>query len=272
MVVVEEQEGMEMLNMGFPLGGTLFGRWTRYPDPDPPVRAVLPALTEFDFYGTGEYLEDLLAQLDAPLLDNVQVELGELTSHSLPQLSLFIARTENFRSTHAQVGLSSEEVAIKLDQSDRAHGEHSPHLSLSAPFLWSNVGQVFREIFALFPNVGHLSIRSSVDYSPYDMNSAEWLAFLRVFTGLKMLHIHGILAWQFSRTLKDISGEAAMDVLPSLQSLFLEDDDGDGRWLVESTRQFASLRQQYGRPVTIMDKPFERLECTSRRVSARLIV
>jgi hypothetical protein len=69
---------LEMLNMGFPLGGTLFGRWTRYPDPDPPVRAVLPALTEFDFYGTGEYLEDLLAQLDAPLLDNVQVELGSL--------------------------------------------------------------------------------------------------------------------------------------------------------------------------------------------------
>jgi hypothetical protein len=84
---------LEMLNMGFPLGGTLSGRWTRDPDLDPSIRAVLPALTELDFYGTGEYLEDLLAQLDAPLLDNVQVELGAFTSHSLPQLSLSTSPT-----------------------------------------------------------------------------------------------------------------------------------------------------------------------------------
>jgi hypothetical protein len=262
---------LEMLNMGFPLGGTLFGRWTRYPDSDPPIRAVLPALTEFDFYGTGEYLEDLVAQLDAPLLDNVQVELGSLPSIPLPQLSLFIARTENLRPTHAQVEFSSEEVSIKLDQFDRTHGGYSPHLSLSTPFLWSRpMGQVFMPIFVLFPNVGHLSLRTSVDDWIYEIDSTEWLTSLRIFTSLKVLHFHGVLAWQFTRTLKDISGEAVTDMLPSLQSLLLEDDDGDGRWLVESTRQFASLRQFYGRPVTIMEKPVERFEC--RRASSRLLV
>jgi hypothetical protein len=260
---------LKMLNMGFPLGDALLEEWTRHPDP--PIWAVLPALTEFDFYGTGEYLEDLVAQLDAPLLDNVQVELGSLPSFPLPQLSLFIARTENFRPTHAQVEFGSEEVSIKLDQFDRAHGEYSPHLSLSTPFVWLRpLDQVFRPVFALFPNVGHLSLRTSVgDWIP-EINSTEWLTSLRIFTSLKVLHFHGILAWQFTRTLEDISGEAVTDMLPSLQSLLLEDDDGDGRWLVESTRQFASLRQFYGRPVTIMEKPVERFEC--RRASSRLLV
>ena len=45
-----------------------------YPDqngqrPLPQIRTLLPALTKFWFQGICEYLEDLLARIDTPLLD-----------------------------------------------------------------------------------------------------------------------------------------------------------------------------------------------------------
>ena len=38
--------------------------------PPPPTRTLLPALTRFTFKGVSEYLDDLVARIDAPLLDN----------------------------------------------------------------------------------------------------------------------------------------------------------------------------------------------------------
>ena len=39
--------------------------------PSPLSRAILPALTYFGFKGAGDYLDDIMAHLDAPLLDGV---------------------------------------------------------------------------------------------------------------------------------------------------------------------------------------------------------
>ena len=58
--------------------------------PYPLMRAVLPVLTEFEFRGRSEYLEDLVAQLDTPRLDDVWTIFDRLDSLRLPQLSLFI--------------------------------------------------------------------------------------------------------------------------------------------------------------------------------------
>jgi len=42
--------------------------------PPPPTRAILPALTAFMFGGVSEYLEDLMARIDAPLLDDLDLQ------------------------------------------------------------------------------------------------------------------------------------------------------------------------------------------------------
>jgi hypothetical protein len=42
--------------------------------PPPLTRAVLPALTDFDFHGVSEYFEDLVAQIDAPLLHAARIK------------------------------------------------------------------------------------------------------------------------------------------------------------------------------------------------------
>jgi len=223
------------------------------------MRAVLPALTDLDFCGRSEYLESLVAQLDAPRLDNVRTDLDQLDSLRLPQLSLFIAGTENLRFSHAQVEFNDQEVKIELDQFHRAHGElepNRPHFFLSTSFEWSgthvaHVAHVLGQIFALFTNVVHLFIFASEDHPSWqdDIDSSEWLAFLHLFTTVETLHIYGRLAGQVACALEYVPREMVTEVLPFLHLLLFEDTDGE----VESTEQFASLRQLNGRPVTIID-------------------
>ena len=59
--------------------------------PPPATRTVLPALTSFNFQGAYEYLEDLVAQIDGPQLNNMWiVYMDEPYEFSVTQLSEFI--------------------------------------------------------------------------------------------------------------------------------------------------------------------------------------
>ena len=62
--------------------------------PPPVKRTVLPALTEFEFKGSREYLEDLVSRIDAPQLDRINLSyLNQLVEFQLTQLSMFIDRS-----------------------------------------------------------------------------------------------------------------------------------------------------------------------------------
>ena len=64
---------------------------------NPPNHAILPPLTYFHFEGHIEYLKDLLALVDTPILYNVKIEYFKesfVEGIQVPQLSRFIGRTE----------------------------------------------------------------------------------------------------------------------------------------------------------------------------------
>ena len=46
--------------------------------PDPPMRAILPALTYFEFGGCSEHLDNLVADIDAPRLGGVRTDVNQL--------------------------------------------------------------------------------------------------------------------------------------------------------------------------------------------------
>ena len=148
-----------------------FQFWRSYPEqktghPVSPVRAVLPALTEFAFWGRREYLEDFVARLDTPRLEDLWMFLDRLNSLWLPQLSLFIARTETLRFSHARLEFSGQTSRIELGRDFYPHG---PRLILSAVFEWwgthfEHMSHFLGQIFAMFSNVGHLYIRAGADH------------------------------------------------------------------------------------------------------------
>lgn len=64
---------------------------------DFPMRVVLPVLNYLEVRGHGEYLEDLVAHIDAPRVNSVRTALGRLDALRFPQLTRFIGRADNLR-------------------------------------------------------------------------------------------------------------------------------------------------------------------------------
>ena len=91
--------------------------WSRRPPP--PTRTVLPVLTKLEFGGAENYLEDLVARIDVPQLDNLEIILFHQLIFNTPQLTHFIGRTPKFKShDQARVVLSDGDwdVSITLPQ------------------------------------------------------------------------------------------------------------------------------------------------------------
>jgi hypothetical protein len=59
----------------------------------PPTRTVLPALTDLRFKGVSEYLEDLVARIDAPQLHSLGTTFFFQLLFDIPQLTQFVCRT-----------------------------------------------------------------------------------------------------------------------------------------------------------------------------------
>ena len=84
---------LERLVIGFesPLSRPV--RKTRHP----PTRLALPALASFHFVGVSEYLEDILAWIDAPVLGSLHIWFFHQLIFDTPQLTQFLARTPNIQ-------------------------------------------------------------------------------------------------------------------------------------------------------------------------------
>ena len=80
-----------------------------------PTRTLLPVLAKLQFKGIGEYVEDLLARMDAPLLDDLAIILFHQLIFDTSQLTQIIRRTPKFK-THdeARVVLSDWGVRFTL--------------------------------------------------------------------------------------------------------------------------------------------------------------
>src|SRR5712672_2679619 len=74
---------------------------------------ALPALAEFRFRGASEYLEDLVARLDTPCLQQLSIAFFDQPVFEIPQLSLFIGRTEGLTSPRkTSIQLWVRDIAI----------------------------------------------------------------------------------------------------------------------------------------------------------------
>ena len=63
--------------------------------PPPHTRTLLPALTYLCFRGVPEYMEDLVVQIDAPLLDGIEITLFHQEVLEVSQLAKFVCRVES---------------------------------------------------------------------------------------------------------------------------------------------------------------------------------
>ncbi|KAI9455884.1 hypothetical protein F5148DRAFT_1225184 [Russula earlei] len=138
--------------------------------PPPPTRSVPPKLT---FKGVHEYSEDLLAQIEAPLLNELTVKFFMDIDFVLPQLRRLISQAEWFKTCdRATVCTCDEQNLLKIYK--------GPHQS---PYLFLHVicSEFDSQLASLAQRYFHTTLEShgiSMAGTPCPVHCCEGFAFM----------------------------------------------------------------------------------------------
>jgi len=230
----------------------------------PPTRSVLPALIKLYFTGVSEYLEDLVARIDSPLLDCLDIRLFHQLIFDTPQLTQFISRTPTLEvHDQARVDFSNLDVRVTFPKTSSSYHLTLKVLCRQPEWQLSSMAQICTSIFprSLIHMVERLYIRGR-SYPGFlwqdDIENSQWLELLHPFTAVKDLYLSKKFAPRIARSLQELVGGRTSEVLPTLQSLFLEDLYPRGAF-EEAIGKFVAARQLSNQPVAISQRrPFPR--------------
>ncbi|KAH8988426.1 hypothetical protein EDB86DRAFT_3081537 [Lactarius hatsudake] len=218
---------------------------TSYPGPiSLPLitRTVLPALTTFCFDGPLEYFEYLVALIDTPRLCCLQIE--GISDSQIPQLCMFIDRSEQLRFSSAVLIFQPYAVIFELNQ----RGRSSIRISVEDYVIC----QVVNQLSAMLSNVDRLLIGSeAMERDDRPGYGIPWLELFWPFTAVKALCVDHRISWHILQALEDVTDDRVAEVLPAMELLCLEYES------VESTEDFVTARQDAGRPVTVVNREME---------------
>ena len=197
------------------------------PAPIPPV--TLPSLRRLTFRGVVVYLDNLMAQINTPLLERLSLSLFFDLVFSLVNLTELIYRTEGIGCVIAQVIFNKGGVSIDTGHSEqRDTGKFSLHINVNCKSLeWQidSATQVCSALRMVLSTAEELTLDLDVDGMPSDWGNASgldnmlWHELLLPFIGVKKLRIGSLLTHQLSQALESITGGLALDLLPELQDL-----------------------------------------------------
>lgn len=218
--------------------------------PPPLTRSVLPALTRFIFSGVTEYLEDLVARIDAPLLDWLEIAFFRQLIFHTPRFAQFIGRTPNlmaydeahlvFTNYKAEFRYRGLKLEIYCNQSD---------------WQLSMMAQVCASSMLLISSLEHLYIheyetRFSWPLWDDDIENIQWLELLHPFTTVKALYLSRNIIARIAPSLEELVGERSTEVLPALRSLFLEEEK-PSEPVQKAIDNFVATRQLSNHPIVI---------------------
>ena len=221
----------------------------------PSTQCLLPALTSLRFSGSCEYLEDLIAPIDSPLLDNLDIVLLHQPRLATPQLAQFVDRTPKLKALHeVHVLFRSSEVYVSLPRT-RPKGLNfriirvpSRHFSVMAQLCTSSF---LRTLIPMIKNLYILDGSSPFLFRLNGIESSHWLDLLDPFTTVEDLYLSREFSPHIVSALLGIMGEGTMEVLPSLQNLFLEKQVLAGLF-EEDIRQFVAALHLSSRPIAVL--------------------
>jgi len=182
----------------------------------PPTRFVLLALTKLVFKGVHQYLEDLLARIDAPLLYYLYIGFFMDLNFDIPQLHRLIGHAEEFKAfDHAQVWILDDSVMLGLSPETRADKYPLPLelqiICRELDWQFSSLAQVGSSSFPLLSTLEDLQIweddKLPSSHWTDDMENAQWLELLDSFTALKNLYLMDNVARHVCRALLELSRE-----------------------------------------------------------------
>ncbi|KAI0265227.1 hypothetical protein BGY98DRAFT_1181635 [Russula aff. rugulosa BPL654] len=234
----------------------------RFPFPWPSLRlassarCALPALTSLRFTGPSGYLEHLIAPIDSPLLDNLNVVHFHFfqPGSNTPQLAQFVDRTPKLkvlREAHTIFGYSDVFVALPWT---RGRGGLHFRITFVSGQLFGFAAVLYHVLFrTLIPMIKRLYILNGNTPSLHwlrNIESSQWLDLLCPFTAVEDLYLSQEFSLHIVPALHGISGEGMKEVLPFLQNLFLERPSPSGP-VEEAIEQSVTALNLASRPIAI---------------------
>ena len=215
--------------------------------PPPSTRSVLPVLESFWFKGVTEYLEDLVACIEAPRLDKLYITFFNDTVFDIPLFMQFISRTPTSRALQkAHVKLSYG--GADLDFSSQTSDDGSLNVKILCRGLeWqvSSLEQVCTSCLPLLSMLEDLYIYERTYSQPDwndDIESGLWLQLLHPFTAVKNLYLSEKIALRIGPALQELVEGRTTEVFPALQDIFLEGFESTGP-VQEGIGKFVAARQ-----------------------------
>ena len=235
---------LEVLGLGFKSPLSFPDRASRRLPPPTPI--VVPVLTTFDFKGVGEYLDDLVVRIDAPLLKKSDITFFNQILFDTPQLVQFISRTPALKAPEtARVMFRDDAATVRL--SSRASDYEDLRvivgiLCQNSDWQVSALEQVCTSCLPPLFTLEDLYIYESPYLYPKWQDNIEnslWLELFQPFTAVKNLYLSEEFQPRIMPSLQEVVGERMAEVLPTLQNLFLEGLDTSGPVLKASQQSVA---------------------------------
>ena len=249
---------LEELSIDFTFSKSLLGsKGDLLLSPTPPV--TLSTLKRLIFGGEDVYLDNLVAQINIPLLEQLTLTLLFDFTYTIVNLAEFIHRAEGFQCIVAKVIFNKDTVSITSDAGgydQRGIGKLSLRVNCK-PFDWKidTATQVCNALKKVFSAVEMLTLELDVDGMPSDWENTldstgmVWHDLLLPFIGVKKLHIGSSLAIELSKALESVAGGLILELLPELQETRVQLMTDDTKKLFS---RFIKTRESIGRPVHLI--------------------
>jgi len=224
-------------------------------------RAVLPSLTNFSFGGvSGEYLDDLMARIHLPRLNDLYLRFFPLPTFGVRKLPQIVHRIETFMPPfQAIVCFYVDSTNIYFFPPGRGRlGLQFQCTESDNQLSW--LTRTHPQLLPLLSQINDLEIRVFNHDAQDDQDCTLWLEFLRPFSALKTLCF-----WEqnslkhIARVLGGLTDERAADVLPLLDTIVWFDNwdpvwDQVKSWLLPLVQPFVDARQLLGHPVVVKSR------------------
>lgn len=186
-------------------------------------RTVLSSLTRLEYRGTSKFLDNFVARIDAPRLNNIDITFSSQPTMDALQLGKFIERVEEdiFPYLRADVEISANYISISIPNYRNSHQLKIPCEQLDWQF--SSMVQVCDQFspFLRFFNI--LGISKTESHSRQgDVNGEQWLELFRAFVGTTSLYLEVTTDTRYDilSVLGKFDGGHTF-VLPSLRYLYV---------------------------------------------------
>jgi hypothetical protein len=200
-----------------------------------------------------------MARIDAPLLDYMHLEFFDQSIFDIPQVPHIILRSEIFKhSIEVEVTVSFHNDAARI----AFLRLRSFYFYLEFPITGLNrqlslLKHFFTQCSPLLSHISRLDLHMSDNYGAQldQQEAVSWLEFLRPFNAVQVLHV-GMgprLVIQIAWVLGGLSGERAVEVLPTLHTLEWDRVSWVGHLVNPMLKSFMDTRQSLGHPVAIGD-------------------